>query len=163
MGFLLGISGRARRPWSAAVIRLAAASQTHGPRADPVAPVTEEPAQDGRRVPGHATQAGADADCWPVAGVEGSDLTVALAFGFCSAKRLNAGRSTASMSRRTSSRLSACTSTVGAGSGSRINFVWTAVIGSPEGMPGYPPQSFQKAEVSKAVFWGSLQRRPNRS
>jgi hypothetical protein len=37
--------------------------------------VTEEPAQDGRRVPGHAAQAGADADRWPVAGVEGSDLT----------------------------------------------------------------------------------------
>jgi hypothetical protein len=38
-------------------------------------PIAEEPAQDGRRVPGYAAQAGADTDRRPVAGVEGSDLT----------------------------------------------------------------------------------------
>ena len=37
-------------------------------------PVTEEPAQDGRRVPRRPAQAGSDADRWPVAGVEGGDL-----------------------------------------------------------------------------------------
>lgn len=37
--------------------------------------VAEEPAQDDGRVPRHPAQAGSDADRWPVAGVEGGDLT----------------------------------------------------------------------------------------